>query len=73
LNRRIGEYELKLKQSKNYLRDQKIEYESLLDKVSEFRNRFGKCAILLTEFIEYFVEKEPDLLNRQEDFYLDLD
>lgn len=45
----------------------------MLEKVWEFRSRYGKCAMLLTEFIESFVEQNSDLLTRQNDIYLDID
>ena len=37
------------------------------------RNRYSKVILLLTEFIEYFVEKDPTLLQRQNDIFLDID
>jgi hypothetical protein len=41
--------------------------------VWEFKNRYGKMALLLSEFVESFVEKYPDILNRQNDIYLNID
>lgn len=37
------------------------------------RNRYSKVILLLTEFIESFVEKDPTILERQNDIYLDID
>ena len=37
------------------------------------RNRYSKVILLLTEFIESFVEKEPALLQKQNDIFLDID
>ena len=50
-----------------------MEYEALLEKVWEFRNRYRKMALLLTEFVEHFVSKDADILNRQSDIYLNID
>jgi len=37
------------------------------------RNRYSKVILLLTEFIESFVEKDPTILQRQNDIFLDID
>ena len=37
------------------------------------RNRYSKVILLLTEFIESFVEKDPALLHKQADIFLDID
>ena len=37
------------------------------------RNRYSKVILLLTEFVESFVEQEPSLLQRQNDIFLDID
>lgn len=37
------------------------------------RNRYSKIILLLTEFIESFVENDPSLLQRQNDIFLDID
>ena len=37
------------------------------------RNRYTKVILLLTEFIESFVEKDPSLLQKQNDIFLDID
>ena len=37
------------------------------------RNRYSKVILLLTEFIESFVERDPSLLQKQNDIYLDID
>ena len=39
----------------------------------EFKNRYRKMAILLTEFIEAFVSDDPEILNKQQDIYLNID
>lgn len=63
LNDRISSYETKLKQTQIHLKSQEEEYEGLLDKVWSMRSRYGKSALLLTEFVESFVEKEPGILG----------
>jgi adenylosuccinate synthase len=73
LNSRINQYEAKLKQTQNYLKAQEMEYEALLEKVWEFRNRYRKMALLLTEFVEHFVSQDAEILNRQSDIYLNID
>ena len=52
---------------------QEDEYQGLLDKMINIRNRYSKVILLLTEFIESFVEQDPSLLQRQNDIYLDID
>ena len=37
------------------------------------RNRYSKVILLLTEFIESFVENDQSLLQRQNDIFLDID
>ena len=37
------------------------------------RNRYSKIILLLTEFIESFVEKDQSLLQKQNDIFLDID
>jgi len=37
------------------------------------RTRYGKAVLLLTEFIESFVEHDPELLQKQNDIFLDID
>ena len=37
------------------------------------RNRYSKVILLLTEFIESFVETDPSLLQKQNDIFLDID
>ena len=37
------------------------------------RNRYSKVILLLTEFIESFVENDPSILQRQNDIFLDID
>ena len=52
---------------------QEEEYREHLDKMVSLRNRYSKVILLLTEFIESFVEKDPSLLQRQNDIFLDID
>ena len=35
--------------------------------------KYTRCDLLLAEFIEFFVERDQDLLNRQSDIFLDID
>ena len=37
------------------------------------RNRYNKVILLLTEFIESFVENDPTILEKQNDIFLDID
>ena len=37
------------------------------------RNRYNKVILLLTEFIESFVENDPSILEKQNDIFLDID
>lgn len=73
LNERIGNYEMRLKQTQTHLKQQEQEYEGLLEKVWEIRAKYAKTDLLLTEFIEHFVQEDPEILNRQSDIYLDID
>jgi hypothetical protein len=73
LNSRIGYFEDKLKQTQSYLTQQEEEYTELIGKVSEVRNRYCRLAMLLTEFIESMVELDPEILQRQDDIYLNID
>ena len=52
---------------------QEDEYQGLLDKMINIRNRYSKVILLLTEFIESFVEEDQSLLQRQNDIFLDID
>ena len=37
------------------------------------RTRYSKVILLLTEFVESFVEQDPSLLQKQNDIFLDID
>ena len=45
----------------------------MLEKMISIRNRYSKVILLLTEFIESFVENDPSLLQKQNDIFLDID
>lgn len=48
--------------TQGHLNLQEEEYRGLLDKMVHIRNRYSKVILLLTEFIESFVEKDPTIL-----------
>ena len=73
LNTRISQIEQKLQTTQSHLSLQEEEYQSLLEKMINIRNRYSKVILLLTEFIESFVEKDPSLLQKQNDIFLDID
>jgi hypothetical protein len=73
LNSRISQYEVKLRQTQVYLKAQQEEYDKLLNKVLDIRSRYGKCALLLSEFVESFAEQDPSILGKQDDIFLDID
>ena len=73
LNTRISQIEQKLQTTQSHLSLQEEEYQSLLEKMISIRNRYSKAILLLTEFIESFVEKDQTLLNKQNDIFLDID
>ena len=58
--------------TQSHLNLQEEEYQGLLDKMISIRNRYSKVILLLTEFIESFVEKDPSILQRQNDIFLDI-
>ena len=62
LNSRIQQIEQKLQTTTNHLNLQEEEYQSLLEKMINIRNRYSKVILLLTEFIESFVESDPSIL-----------
>jgi len=62
LNGRISQYEGKLKQTQQYLKAQELEYEQLLERVWQYRNRYRQMAMLLTEFIEHYVAEDPEII-----------
>ena len=59
--------------TQGHLSLQEDEYRGLLDKMVNIRNRYSKVILLLTEFIESFVEKDATILQRQNDIFLDID
>ena len=73
LNQRIQQIEQKLQTTTDHLSLQEEEYQQLLEKMISIRNRYSKVILLLTEFVESFVEQEPSLLQRQNDIFLDID
>lgn len=73
LNGRISQYEGKLKQTQQYLKAQELEYEQLLERVWDFRSRYRQMAMLLTEFIEHYVAEDPEIIQKQQDIYLNID
>ena len=73
LNTRIQQIEQKLSTTQSHLSLQEEEYQSLLEKMVSIRNRYSKVILLLTEFIESFVESDPSLLEKQNDIFLDID
>ena len=62
LNQRISQIETKLQTTQDHLSLQEEEYQSLLEKMISIRNRYSKVILLLTEFVESFVEQKPSLL-----------
>ena len=62
LNQRIYQIETKLLSTQDHLTVQEEEYQRLLEKMISIRNRYSKVILLLTEFVESFVEQEPSLL-----------
>lgn len=73
MNSRIAQYEMKLKQTEQYVRQQELEHSTLLQKVHLQKNRYADAALLLSEFIESCVEEDKQLLHKQNDIYLDID
>lgn len=73
LNQRIQQIEAKLSTTSSHLNSQEEEYRVLLEKMISMRNRYSKIILLLTEFIESFVDQDPTLLQRQNDIFLDID
>jgi len=55
LNERIAAYEIRLKQTSKHLLAQEQEYIHLIDKVLTIKAKYTRCDLLLTEFIEFFV------------------
>ena len=45
----------------------------MLQKMVNIRTRYSKVILLLTEFVESFVEQDPTLLQKQNDIFLDID
>jgi len=41
---------------------QEQEYKKLFNELVEIRARYSKTILLLTEFIEHFVEQDPTIL-----------
>ena len=64
LNQRIQQIEQKLSTTGMHLNLQEEEYQHLLEKMVSMRNRYSKIILLMTEFIESFVEKDQSLLQK---------
>ena len=73
LNQRIMQIEQKLQTTLNHLSLQESEHQGLLEKANNIRDRYSKVILLLTEFIESFVENDPTLIARQNEIFLDID
>jgi len=73
LNQRIKTIEAKLQSTHQHLFYQEEEYASLLEKMQDIKLKYSRAVLLITEFIESFVEKNPDLLQQQSDMFLDID
>lgn len=41
--------------------------------MQDIKLKYSRAVLLITEFIESFVEKNPDLLQQQSDMFLDID
>jgi len=41
--------------------------------MQDIKLKYSRAVLLLTEFIESFVEQNPDLLQQQSDMFLDID
>jgi hypothetical protein len=59
--------------TQHHLQMQEQEYAKLFNQLVDIRARYSKAILLLTEFIEHFVEQDPTILQRQNDIYLDID
>jgi len=73
LNQRINTIEQKLKATHQHLFYQEEEYSGLLEKMQDIKLKYSRAVLLLTEFIESFVEQNPNLLQQQSDMFLDID
>lgn len=73
LNQRIKTIESKMTTTQHHMQMQEDEYQKLFNQLVEIRARYSKAILLLTEFIEHFVEQDPTILQRQNDIYLDID
>lgn len=73
LNQRIKTIEGKMATTQHHMQMQEQEYSKLFAQMTEIRTRYSKAILLLTEFIEHFVERDPSILERQNDIYLDID
>ena len=50
-----------------------MEYSSLVRKATVQRDRYSGTVALLSEFIGHLLEQTPDLIDRQQDIYLNID
>lgn len=64
LNQRIKTIEGKLVTTQHHMQMQEAEYAKLFAQLVEIRTRYSKAILLLTEFIEHFVEQDPTILQR---------
>lgn len=49
------------------------EYHKLFEQMQKISTRYSKTILLLSEFLESFVEKDPSILQRPNDIFLDID
>lgn len=43
------------------------------EQLEKMRDKYGKAALLLTEFLDNLITDTPNILNDEKDLYLDLD
>ena len=41
--------------------------------MQDIKLKYSRAVLLITEFIESFVGEDPDILNKQQDIYLNID
>lgn len=73
LENKLEQHEKNLLQKKNEYEALQNEYYQLQDKFSQSRHKYKRAALIMTEFLEDMINKQPNILQGDKEMHLNLE
>lgn len=73
LETKLEQHEKNLGQKKHEYEALQTEYYQLQDKFSQSRHKYKRAALILTDFLEDLVSKQPGILSSEKEMHLNLE